>query len=84
MFGTIFEVILQTPLVTGPQMVQVSVAKKSGDIDHMFECDGFPCTSRTVTLDNLAFGLQFELMPFMTLQDLCSTLSTSARSWCLV
>ncbi len=62
LFGIIFDLIIQSTSVSGPQMVQVSIAKKSGDIDHMFECDGFPCTSRTVMLDNLAFGLEFDFM----------------------
>ena len=38
-------------------MVVVSVYKKSGNIEHKFECDGFPCSSRQVTLDNFVFGL---------------------------
>jgi hypothetical protein len=38
-------------------MVVVSVSKKSGGIDHKFECDGYPCSSRQVTLDNFVFGL---------------------------
>ncbi len=52
----------------GPQLVSVSVYKVTSGIEHKFECDGYPCTSRTVTLDNLVFGSSFLSLKVLKMQ----------------
>ncbi len=46
---------IQSSLLVGPQQIVISVYKKSGSVVHEFTCEGFPCTNRTITLNNLDF-----------------------------
>ena len=52
--------LLQQLGIVGDQQVLVSVAKTTGSgadaVTFVFECDGLPCTSRTITVSHLTFA----------------------------
>jgi hypothetical protein len=58
-FANTLRLLVQKAGISGDQPITINIAKSIGSgnetVTYYFECDGLPCTSRTILLSHLSF-----------------------------